>query len=199
MASKQVFTQRLSSLLYNPIDNSSVSNQFAFSPSPSNYYTEDEINAKLTNSSNFPCFSVFHIDTRSLIGHLDKFKFLLSHLQNPFSAICVSETWLTELSSDQVEIPGYKFISNHRDYKSTGGAGLYLLDVLECKLCRDCNYSEPEVIETLFVEINIPNGKNIIAGIVYRPPNYNVWAFLENCNEIVAKITSIAIWVETTI
>ena len=37
--------------------------------------------------------------------------------------------------------------------------------------------------------INIPNGKNIIVGIVYRPPNYNVWAFLEKCNEIVAKIT----------
>ena len=129
--------------------------QFTFSPPPSNYYTEDEINAKVTNSSNFPYFSVFHTNTRSLIGHLDKFKFLLSHLQNPFSAICVSETWLTELTSDQVEIPGYKFISNHRDYKSdksAGGAGRYLLDVLDGKLCRNCNYSEPEVIETLFVE-----------------------------------------------
>ena len=193
-------SERLSSLLYNPIDNSSVSNQFffneldpdqqfTFSPPPSNYYTEDEINAKLTNSSNSPCFSVFHINTRSLIGHLDKFKFLLSHLQNPFSAICVSETWLTELTSDQVEIPGYKFISNHRDSKSAGGAGLYLLDDLEYKLCRDCNYSEPEVIETLFVEINIPNGKNIIVGTVYRPPNYNIRDFLEKFNEILAKIT----------
>ena len=90
-----------------------------------------------------------------------------------------------------MEIPGYKFISNHRDYKSAGGAGLYLLDDLEYKLCRDCNYSEPEVIETLFVEINILNGKNIIVGTVYRPPNYNVRAFLDECNEILAKITRI--------
>ena len=47
-------SERLSSLLYNPIDNSSVSNQFffneldpdqqfTFSPPPSNYYTEFEI------------------------------------------------------------------------------------------------------------------------------------------------------------
>ena len=65
----------------------------------------------------------------------------------------------------------------------------YLLDDLEYKLCRDCNYSEPEVIETLFVEINIPNGKNIIVGTVYRPPNYNTRDFLEKFNEILAKIT----------
>ena len=32
----------------------------------------------------------------------------------------------------------------------------------------DCNYSEPEVIETLFVEINIPNGKNIIVGLLLK-------------------------------
>ena len=54
-------SERLSSFLYNPIDNSSVSNQyffyeldpdqqFTFSPPPSNYYTEDKINAKLTNT-----------------------------------------------------------------------------------------------------------------------------------------------------
>lgn len=95
-------SEPLDSVLYNPIDNSCVSNQyffneldsdrqFTFSPPPSNYYTENEINAKLTNSS-FPCFSVFHINTRSLIGRLDKFKILVSHMQNPFSATCVSET-----------------------------------------------------------------------------------------------------------
>ena len=47
------------------------------------------------------------------------------------------------------------------------------------------------MIETLFVEINILNGKNIIVGTVYRPPNYNVRAFLDKCNEILAKITRI--------
>ncbi|CAH3046112.1 unnamed protein product, partial [Porites lobata] len=45
------------------------------------------------------------------------------------------------------------------------------------------------MIETLFVEINIPNGKNIIVGTVYRPPNYNTRDFLDKFNEILAKIT----------
>ena len=47
-------------------------------------------------------------------------------------------------------------------------------------------------METLFVEINIPNipnGKNIRVGTLYRPPNYSVRAFLGKCNEILSKIT----------
>ena len=35
----------------------------------------------------------------------------------------------------------------------------------------ECNFSDPEVIETLFVEITVPQEKNIIVGSVYRPPN----------------------------
>ena len=39
-----------------------------------------------------------------------------------------------------------------------------------------CNYSDPEVIESLFVELDNPFGKNIVVGVVYRPPNQNISA-----------------------
>ena len=39
------------------------------------------------------------------------------------------------------------------------------------------------------MEICIPNGKNIIVGTVYRPPNQNVAAFLEKFNEIISFIS----------
>ena len=45
------------------------------------------------------------------------------------------------------------------------------------------------MIESIFVEICIPNGKNIIVGTVYRPPNQNVAAFLEKFNEIISIIS----------
>ena len=87
------------------------------------------------------------------------------------------------LTTDSVDISGFKFPSNHRTNKNCGGTGLYLQDNLEYKLRPDCNYSDPEVIESLFVELNIPRVKNIVVGVVYRPPNQNPSAFLAVFNE----------------
>ena len=94
--------------------------------------------------------------------------------------IAISETWLSDLSADQVNIPGYNFISNHRATKSGGGTGLYLQDNLDYKICSDCNVSNADVIESLFVEILVPHGKNIIVGVIYRPPNHHLIDFMEN-------------------
>ena len=118
------------------------------------------------------------MNARSLIRNLDKFKFLLGRLQKPFSVIAISETRLSDLSADQVNIPGYTFISNHRATKSGGGTGLYLQDNLDYKICSDCNISDADVIESLFVEILVPRGKNIIVGVIYRPPNHHLTDFL---------------------
>ena len=99
---------------------------------------------------------------------------MLGNLRNLFSVIGVSETWLNDTTAEQVNVTGYNFVSNHRKSKSGGGVGIYLQNDLEYKLRPDCNLSDPEVIETLFVEIIIPHGKNIIVGTVYRPPNRNI-------------------------
>ena len=66
---------------------------------------------------------------------------------------------------------------HHRKSKSGGGVGIYLQNDLDYKLRPECNFSDLEVIETLFVEITVPQGKNIIVGSVYRPPSYNVVLF----------------------
>ena len=97
--------------------------------------------------------------------------------------IPASETWLNDLSANQVKIPGYLFISNHRSGKTGGGTGLYLQNSLEYKIRSDCNYSDPDV------EICVPRGKNIIEGSLYRPPCCNVAAFLEKFTEIVTVIS----------
>ena len=130
-----------------------------------------------------------HLNARSLLGNLDKFKILLSNIKKPFSVIGITETWLNDQTHDLVDISGYKFVSNHRTTKPGGGVGLYLQNSLEYKLCSKCNYTNPDLIESIFVEICIPNGKNIIVGTVYRPPNQNVAAFLEKFNEIISIIS----------
>jgi hypothetical protein len=100
-----------------------------------------------------------HLNARSLLGNLDKLKILLSNIKKPFSVIGITETWLNDQTYDLVDISGYKFVSNHRTTKPGGGVGLYLQNSLEYKLCSKCNYTNPDLIEPIFVEICIPNGK----------------------------------------
>ena len=92
-------------------------------------------------------------------------------------------------TTEFVNISGYKFVSNHRKNKIGGGTGLYIQDSLEYKLCCDCIISDPETMESLFVEIQIPSGKNIIVGTIYRPPNQNVEAFLDKFSSIMSIIS----------
>ena len=40
-------------------------------------------------------------------------------------------------------------------------------------------YRPKVIIESIFVEIIVPQEKNIIVGCVYRPPNQNTALFLE--------------------
>ena len=193
-------TDRLQSLLYNPIEESISTNNSLLdsldpdanlinSPPTSKYMVEDEFN----NISNVNCldssFLLMQINIRSLIGNFDKFKSMLAQIHKQFSVIGVVETWLKDHTIEFVNTPGYKFVSNHRRDKIGGGTGLYIRDSLEYKLCSDCIISDPDTIESLFVEIQIPNGKNIIVGTIYRPPNQNLEAFLDKFNSIISIIS----------
>ena len=193
---------RLESLIFNPIEYlpSTLENSFITNldpdlnfnelmPSNSRYMIESEVNELVKDK---PCnsgMSFLHINCRSLIGNFDRFRVLTTNLLDSFSVIGVSETWLNDDTFNMVNLPGYNFISNHRRGKTGGGVGLYLGDYFQYKLIQDCNISNPEVIESLFVEISNPLGKNIIVGTVYRPPNQNLVSFIEDFNKILSIIS----------
>ena len=66
---------------------------------------------------------------------------------------------------------------------------IYLQNDIEYKILKECKFSDPELIESIFVQIIAPQGKNIIIGCVYRPPNQNTALFLEKFNDILTTIT----------
>jgi hypothetical protein len=164
MLSNQEDTQSLPSL-NNGDSNSSCS-----------YSTLDEI-------ENWSCFensfALLHINCRSLKKNFDKVQQFLLSLNNMPSVITVSETWLNDNSLAHLfSLPNYQFISKPRlNGKRGGGVGIYILNTF--------NYSEKsyskadllQVCEFCTVEVQIPNGDNIIIASFYRPPDSDLASF----------------------
>jgi len=74
----------------------------------------------------------------------------------------MSETWLTDSTSELVNITGYNFVSNHRKSIIGGRVNIYLQNDTEYKILKECKFTDTEVIESVFVEITVLQGKNII-------------------------------------
>jgi len=120
--------------------------------------------------------NIIHINCRSLKKNFDHVSLLLSNIKYPLTAVALTETWLTADQNNVYNIPGYKFVSQHRSDKLGGGVGFYVDNRFESKTRSDICLSL-SLIECLFLEI-IQLGKvNILIGCVYRPPGTNVSAF----------------------
>ena len=165
-------SSRLETLLFNPIEQPELSNSLSSYLNPdsnfiagvpsSSYLAEDDINSRVAPLSNKVNFSIMHLNARSLLKNLDQLNLMLGSLKKSFSVIGISETWLTDCTAELVNITGYSFISNHRKSKTGGGVGIYLRNNLQYKLLNECKLSDPEVIESLFVEITVNNNNLII-------------------------------------
>ena len=193
-------SDRIESLLYNPIEQAGLFDPLSNDLNPdsnfltrlptSRYMVEEDINDQVSSFNEKSMFSILHLNARSLLKNLDQLNLILKNLNRAFSVLGVSETWLTNSTAELVNITGYNFVSNHRKSKIGGGVGIYLQNDIEYKILKECKFSDSEVIESIFVEIIVPQGKNIIVGCVYRPPNQNTALFLEKFNDILTIITT---------
>jgi hypothetical protein len=96
-----------------------------------------------------------------------------------FSVIGITETWLQD-SAHIVDINGFKCFHKHRSNRTGGGVGLYMSDDFEAKVRDDLCFVNEELAESLFLEIPRAQGKHIVIGVIYRPPNQSVGANWKN-------------------
>ena len=75
-------------------------------------------------------------------------------------------------------IPGYKFIPKHRINSPSRGVGLFLADSLEFKCRSDFSFPDDECAESLFVEFNRHKERNLIVGVIYRPPKQRLYGWM---------------------
>ena len=156
------------------------------------YYLEDCFKKKMFNVIDSKSLSVCHVNIRSLQRNFYALKNYFAGLEFEFTLLGVSETWINDMNCDYFSKPAYHFIENHRSDRSGGRVGIFLRR--NCDFCiRDDFVVLNNLFESVFIEI--PNtvfntGKNIIVGVIYRPPGTDMDMFNNELSNLLESIKS---------
>jgi hypothetical protein len=157
------------------------------------YYLEESFKKKCCQANiNEQSFSIFHHNIRSVPKNSSSLQNFLESLNFKFTIIGLSETWLTESIADCYNWDGYDHYYLYRKGKRGGGVSIYVEDNVNAKQRQDLSKMS-EVVEILFIEIckeNTGLAKNVLIGIVYRPPGQDVNLFNYEISDILDKTTS---------
>ena len=150
------------------------------------YYDVDDFNKIVINQSDL---TVIRLNISSLALHIDKLKLFLSLIKTKFDIICISESRITKNNSltTNINIPGYNFEHTPTESKA-GGLLMYISDKIY-KLYNLLNIYCSKQLESVFIEVLIPNKQNQLIGTVYKHPSMNVSKFNhEYLTDILTKI-----------
>ena len=153
---------------------------------------EDNFNKKL---SDLKCqyansVSFLHLNIRSLPKNYSDFIAYINLLNLEFSITGFPETWLNSSKCKLYNLEGYKHEFIYRDIKSGGGVSLFIKDNISYQCQEDLDVLN-ECAEALFIEIDkqqMNKPKNIIVGLIYRPPNTNIVDFNSYISDLLMSI-----------
>ena len=154
------------------------------------YYLENGFVSKTSKLCTYDCFSLFHLNIRSVPKNLSQLKCYCEGLQFSFTVVGLSETWLNESSRDLYAIDGYQHFNCIRDKKRGGGVSLFVKNNFNVISRTDLDVMSDN-IEALFIELKQEEtrlSKNAIIGIIYRPPGQDIKDFCDKLAEILLKI-----------
>ena len=156
-----------------------------------NYYLETKFNEEISEpKQSTDVLSLCHVNIRSARKNLGAFENYLNILKHEFTVIGLTETWLNDNDFDLYGLSGYKVIGRHRVNRTGGGVAVCIQDQVSFRERPDLSCFT-EDFETVFIEIekgNQLNAKNVIIGVIYRPPNQDILSFNEKLNDIINKI-----------
>ena len=170
---------------YNTISGGSISN--------CDYHTEDTF-FKLINDydiENNNTFSICHANIRSLPKHFYEISAYFDVLNFEFSVIGFSETWLKDNNVDCYSLQGYDSEHSYRIDTTGGGVSLFINRNIRYTVRKDLNMLNNN-IESLYIEIDktMITGfdRNIVVGVVYRPPNTEIDVFNTYLNDMLSGV-----------
>ena len=108
---------------------------------------------------------------------------------NPFDVTCLSETWLNSTWSDtELHIDGYNIIRRDRDdSQRRGGTAIYYSTKCTARQRSDLFIQD---IETVWLELTLPNRKKALTCALYKRPNADFDAFKASLDNILEQSAS---------
>jgi len=155
---------------------------------PVKYYETHDLNNVTPRAINTIPQFLLHLNARSLVKNIGNIITELSLLPNKPSIIAVTETWAST-DNDYLPIPGYTCILKSRIGKIGGGVGLYLQDQINLTYKLRSDLSLNECTDSLFIQLTNNKQKNIIIGVIYKPPGADVHKFTENLEQLLQKVS----------
>ena len=144
------------------------------------------------NQNNYNLITM-QLNIHSILAHQQELCQLLRNLERKGSRVDVvllCETFLTKKTEKMVNIPGYKLIGNHRPTRKGGGICILLNENIPYKRRHDLDIFEEGILESVLMEIRAKNGRKIIAGSMYKPPNAESIQLIDGFETIVTKVRS---------
>ena len=153
---------------------------------------EDQFNTKheTFKVSTGKMLSMLHLNIRSIAKNLHYLRNYLQLLAHEFPCIGLTETWFNEATVNTYKLEHYNQVNNFRHNKKGGGVSISIHKTICFKQRTDLNLLK-DSFESVFVEIEkalFATHKNILIGVIYRPPNTDINRFNEYLTEIMQKI-----------
>ena len=107
-----------------------------------------------------------------------------------FQIIGVRETWLNDITCKLYDMENYEISEQHRPSKTGGGVAIFLKNCIKFVRRNDIEIFN-EYCEFIFVEIEksvFGTEKNILIGVIYRPPHSDLVTFTDIMKNIVEII-----------
>ena len=118
-------------------------------------------------------FGLLHVNIASLDAHIDDLRTFLSRSKFNFDVIGISEHKIKKGSSpsNNIALIGYNEFEFEPTGTTHGGTGFYIKQGLDYKMRDELSINIPGQLEASFVEIILPDKKNLIVGCFYRHPS----------------------------
>lgn len=135
-------------------------------------------------------FRIIHINARSILSDdkFEEFKLILYRSGVQWDIVCVSETWLCELSEQFRSIDGYTCFFDSRSNQSGGGVAIY---VCNSKIKRTSVFPKlMKSTQSLFISVSLSNNMSFIIGQVYKPPSLDSNLFIDDLAQCLETLSA---------
>ena len=180
----------------NPNDHKSIVNDAELNPMQEcHYYSDSNLARILSEQSNM--FSILSLNIQSLNAKFDQLHIFVQQLRqsnHEFSAICLQESWLSNVADISLyQLEGYTLILQRKTCSQHGGLVIYLNNKYNYK--NITLGEESQIWEKQFLEITRRNCTyKLILGNIYIPPcefNDNYSLFNNELNLVLSQLNNL--------